>query len=222
MNGYNLNDRVLYVTRFENKIERLSKLKKIYEERKQEYLRKYQNSNLFIKNLDDQIDDARLSKEFSKFGAIKSVKVMLDEKKQSKGFGFVCFENNESAKAAFDEMNGRILLTKPLFVAIAQRKEERKKILAAKFKQRMQTNQQIIPFSTNNNYYVNTLGQFQNYASISVPRWQNKANINQRNIYSSQQTADYFRVQTQQQYFVHSKTNNHNQIIQKQPYVGLG
>jgi polyadenylate-binding protein len=38
-------------------------------------MNKYQGVNLYIKNLDDTIDDDRLKKEFSKFGTITSAKV---------------------------------------------------------------------------------------------------------------------------------------------------
>jgi polyadenylate-binding protein len=44
---------------------------------RQERMNKYQGVNLYIKNLDDTIDDERLRKEFSKFGTITSAKVNL-------------------------------------------------------------------------------------------------------------------------------------------------
>ena len=84
---------------------------------------KFAGVNLYVKNLDDVINDERLHEEFSVYGNITSAKIMVDEKGNTKGFGFVCFSSPDEATKAVTEMNGRIIVSKPLFVALAQRKE---------------------------------------------------------------------------------------------------
>merc|ERR1719341_3010726 len=65
-----------------------------FEQLKLERLNRYQGVNLYVKNLDDTIDDERLRKEFAPYGTITSAKVM-NEEGRSKGFGFVCFSSPE-------------------------------------------------------------------------------------------------------------------------------
>jgi polyadenylate-binding protein len=132
------NGKRLFVGRFQKKSERQAALKKVYEEKKQERNSRYMGINLYIKNLDDTIDDERLRNEFVSFGTITSAKVML-ENGRSKGFGFVCFSAPEEATKAVTDMNGRIVGSKPLYVALAQRKEDRKNHLASQYMQRLAT-----------------------------------------------------------------------------------
>jgi len=100
---------------------------------------RYQGVNLYVKNLSDDIDDNKLHAEFAHFGSITSAEVMKDEKGNSKGFGFVCFTTPEEATKAIEQMNGRPIETKPIYVALAQRKEVRKSQLLAQHVQRMKS-----------------------------------------------------------------------------------
>ncbi|KAK9110567.1 hypothetical protein Sjap_018627 [Stephania japonica] len=135
LNGSNLSDKVLYVGKAQKKSERESELKAKYEQERLGRFEKMQGSNLYLKNLDDTVNDDKLKEMFSEFGAITSCKVMLDPQGQSKGSGFVSFSTPEEATRAVNEMNGKMIGKKPLYVAFAQRKEERKARLQAHFAQ---------------------------------------------------------------------------------------
>lgn len=131
-----IDGREIYVGRAQKKAERQAELKDKFERMKRDRINRYHGVNLYVKNLDEQIDDERLRKEFSQFGTITSARVMT-ENGRTKGFGFVCFSSPEEATKAVTEMNGRIVVAKPLYVALAQRKEDRKAHLAAQYMQRI-------------------------------------------------------------------------------------
>ena len=57
---------------------------------------------------------------------------VMTEGGRTKGFGFVCFSSPAEATRAVTEMNGRIIVSKPLYVALAQRKEDRRAYLASR------------------------------------------------------------------------------------------
>lgn len=174
----------LYVGRAQKKHEREEELRKSYEAARQEKASKYQGVNLYIKNLDDEVDDDKLRQLFAEFGPITSAKVMREtlsdgtdepevkdaadaketvkegedaaktegeaeakaDKKpklgKSKGFGFVCFGNPDDATKAVAEMNQRMVNGKPLYVALAQRKDVRKNQLEASIQARNQLRMQ--------------------------------------------------------------------------------
>jgi polyadenylate-binding protein len=182
LNGKDFHGQELYVGRAQKKHEREEELRKSYEAARLEKANKYQGVNLYIKNLDDDVDDEKLRQMFSEYGPITSAKVMRDsiteggsdeedrdkenvkkeaekeaeaeggekkgdkkEKKllgKSKGFGFVCFQNPDDATKAVAEMNQRMINNKPLYVALAQRKDVRKSQLEASIQARNQLRMQ--------------------------------------------------------------------------------
>ncbi|KAJ6315129.1 hypothetical protein OIU78_018589 [Salix suchowensis] len=109
--------------------------KQRFEQSMKEAADKFQGANLYIKNLDDSIGDEKLKELFTPFGTITSCKVMRDPNGISRGSGFVAFSTPEEASRALLEMNGKIVVSKPLYVALAQRKEDRRARLQAQFSQ---------------------------------------------------------------------------------------
>jgi len=180
LNGLDMSGKTLYVGRAQKKAERQQELKKKFELLKLERLNRYQGVNLYVKNLDDTIDDEILRKEFSPYGTITSAKVMCCEEGRSKGFGFVCFSSPEEATKAVTEMNGRIIVAKPLYVALAQRKEDRKAHLASQYIQRMagmrmQQMGSMAGFAQQGGYFMPTMPQPQRFFTPAQmraqPRW---------------------------------------------------
>ncbi|XP_058191080.1 polyadenylate-binding protein 8-like [Rhododendron vialii] len=135
LNGQTFDNKEWYVGKAQKKTERELELKVRFEQSVKEAADKSQGLNLYIKNLDDSIGDDNLKEMFSPFGTIASYKVMRDPHGISKGSGFVAFSTPEEATRALLEMNGKMVVSKPLYVAHAQRKEDRRVRLQAQFSQ---------------------------------------------------------------------------------------
>uniref|UniRef100_A0A0E0DFV4 Polyadenylate-binding protein n=1 Tax=Oryza meridionalis TaxID=40149 RepID=A0A0E0DFV4_9ORYZ len=135
LHGKKINDKEWYVGRAQKKSEREIELKRRFEQSMKDAADKYQGLNLYMKNLDDSIGDDQLCELFSNYGKITSCKIMRDANGVSKGSGFVAFSTREEASQALTEMNGKMISGKPLYVAFAQRKEDRKAMLQAQFSQ---------------------------------------------------------------------------------------
>uniref|UniRef100_A0A0D9VSJ6 Polyadenylate-binding protein n=1 Tax=Leersia perrieri TaxID=77586 RepID=A0A0D9VSJ6_9ORYZ len=133
MHGMLIGSKSLYVARAQKKNERKHYLQRLREEKRNEIIIKSNGSNVYIKNINDEVDDGALRERFNEFGNITSAKIMRDEKGISKGFGFVCFSTPEEAKCAVSSMRGVMFYGKPLYVAIAERKEERRAKLEQRF-----------------------------------------------------------------------------------------
>jgi len=122
----------IFVGRAQKKSERDRELRAKFEAEKMDRISKFQGVNLYVKNLDENVTDDMLRDEFASMGTITSARVMKDLKTdRSKGFGFVCYSTPEEATCAVNGMNGKLIGTKPIFVALAQRKEVRRAQLEA-------------------------------------------------------------------------------------------
>ncbi|CEL95005.1 unnamed protein product [Vitrella brassicaformis CCMP3155] len=81
-------------------------------------------ANLFIGNLDPEVDEKLLYDTFSAFGVLLYAKVMRDpESGESKGYGFVAYDAFEYSDAAMQAMNGQFLCNRPVHVSYAYKKD---------------------------------------------------------------------------------------------------
>jgi len=88
------------------------------------------NVNLYVKNLDSELKDEDLKALFTPFGEVTSAHVQTDDGGRSRGFGFVSFNTSEEAKKAVSEMHFKVHQGKPLYVGLAEKKEDRTARLA--------------------------------------------------------------------------------------------
>ena len=105
----------------------------------------YKNCNLYIKNLPLDLTDEKLKEIFEKYGEVKSVKISkfllvtkikdkYKEIEQSRGFGYVCYTNPESATKAIESLNEKNLpgyenSKRPIIISLFMPKYERKQFL---------------------------------------------------------------------------------------------
>ena len=80
---------------------------------------------LYVGNLPWSVDDNKLKELFAPYGEISEAVVITDKfSKRSKGFGFVTFANEEDAKKAESEMNGKEVDGREIKVNEAKPREE--------------------------------------------------------------------------------------------------
>ncbi|CAA7022175.1 unnamed protein product [Microthlaspi erraticum] len=82
-------------------------------------------ANLFIGNLDPDVDEKMLHDTFSAFGVIVSnPKIMRDpETGNSRGFGFISYDSFEASDAAIEAMTGQYLCNRQITVSYAYKKD---------------------------------------------------------------------------------------------------
>lgn len=78
------------------------------DKKKLEVREKYKFCNLYVNGFPPMMEDSDLRRMFEKYGQIRSCKIMrLQSTGESKGFGFCCFEEVDSARKAYLELNGK-------------------------------------------------------------------------------------------------------------------
>ncbi|KAJ8649722.1 hypothetical protein MRB53_002745 [Persea americana] len=82
-------------------------------------------ANLFVGNLDPDVDEKLLYDTFSAFGVIvTNPKIMRDpETGNSRGFGFISYDSFETSDAAIEAMNGQYLCNRQITVSYAYKKD---------------------------------------------------------------------------------------------------
>mmetsp|Transcript_117424 Transcript_117424/g.230429 ORF Transcript_117424/g.230429 Transcript_117424/m.230429 type:complete len:333 (-) Transcript_117424:183-1181(-) len=82
-------------------------------------------ANVFIGNLDPDVDEKLLYDTFSAFGGIaQTPKIMYDpDSGASKGYGFVSYDNFEASDLAIECMNGQFLCNRAIVVQYAYKKD---------------------------------------------------------------------------------------------------
>jgi polyadenylate-binding protein len=90
-------------------------------------MRKAGNANIFIKNLDPEIDNRTLKDTFQMYGNILSCKIATGEDGKSLGYGFVHFEKDESATEAIEKVNESKLGSQEVNVSRFVKKQDRER-----------------------------------------------------------------------------------------------
>jgi len=67
--------------------------------------------NIYVGNLAYSLSEDELANEFAQYGEVVSTKIIVDRENnnRSKGFGFIEMSNDDEAKKAIEELNGKIV-----------------------------------------------------------------------------------------------------------------
>jgi polyadenylate-binding protein len=127
LNKFSVEGKELFVARALTKQDHKTQMR-------EDRMKRFKDCNLFVKELPDDVTDVKLKEAFEVFGIIVSARVMMESKidpatnasvVKSKNFGFVCFTKKEDAAAAISGSQNRQIFGRTLYVAIAERKEDR-------------------------------------------------------------------------------------------------
>lgn len=84
--------------------------------------------NIYVSNLSFAVVDEDLVKQFSQYGVVNSVNIIMDKvTNRSRGFAFVDMPESNAAEKAIRELNGASLDGRFIKVNEARQREERNK-----------------------------------------------------------------------------------------------
>jgi len=82
-------------------------------------------TKVYVGNLSYNLSEEKLKELFSEYGEVSEVVIVKDKYSgRSKGFGFITFAEDESAKKAISELNGKEVDGRELKVNEARPREE--------------------------------------------------------------------------------------------------
>ena len=77
--------------------------------------------NIYVGNLSYKVEESELKGFFEEYGEVSSVKIITDKYSgRSKGFAFIEMNNEEEAKAAINELNGKEIDGRQIVVNVAR------------------------------------------------------------------------------------------------------
>lgn len=80
--------------------------------------------NVFVNNLDKDIDEKTLYDRCTIIGAVESCKIQRNSKGKSCGYGYIQFEDKESAKQAIEELNGSVLSKNKIYACTMEQNND--------------------------------------------------------------------------------------------------
>lgn len=81
--------------------------------------------NIYVSNLGLNVQNEDLKTQFSQFGEVASVNIIMDKiTNRSRGFGFIKMNDTKEAEKAIRELNGISLDNQTIKVKEARRREE--------------------------------------------------------------------------------------------------
>lgn len=86
-------------------------------------IRQSGQGNLFIKNLDKEIEVSQLHDAFANFGEIISCKIPTDENGKSRGYGYVQFRKPEEAEQAMSDLREASINGRPITIEHFQKRQ---------------------------------------------------------------------------------------------------